>query len=254
MESLIKAVLEAGEHVKKGFSEVQDVQYKSAKDLVTRYDVETENILKKLIQPLYPEHTIVAEESSKGNEKPEKAIYIDPIDGTTNFVHSFPFTAISVGVYENDEAVAGVVYNPIMNELYSAEKGSGAWLNDEQISVSSNDDTKKSLVATGFPYSIVERECTNMLTMLGNILKSTRGIRRAGSAALDLCYTAKGVFDCYYEFNLRPWDVAGGICIVREAGGTVTGFDGVPHDITGNFIMASNGVIHGKMLDLIRCP
>ncbi len=140
-----------------------------------------------------------------------------------------------------------------MNEMFCAEKGAGAFLNNERIRVSETQETKKSLIATGFPYSIVESRCPDVLSMLGKVLSNTRGIRRAGSAALDLCYTAKGTFDCYYEFNLKPWDVAAGICIVQEAGGKVSGPEGRKHSITGDFIIASNGLVHEEMLEIIKC-
>ncbi|QAR33215.1 inositol monophosphatase [Geovibrio thiophilus] len=253
MEELIKAALEAGEIIKDGFKKTKDVKYKGSIDLVTEYDVAVENFLKKKLSPLFPEHVIIGEESSTGREEPEKAIYIDPIDGTTNFVHSFPFVSVSIGFYENGEAVRGLVYNPVMDEMFCAEKGAGAFLNNERIRVSETQETKKSLIATGFPYSIVESRCPDVLSMLGKVLSNTRGIRRAGSAALDLCYTAKGTFDCYYEFNLKPWDVAGGICVVQEAGGQVSGLDGKKHRITGDFIIASNGIVHEDMLGLIKC-
>lgn len=253
MEALIKAALEAGEIIKDGFKKNKEVKYKGSIDLVTEYDVAVENFLKKKLAPLFPSHTIIGEESATGKEEPEKAIYIDPIDGTTNFVHAFPFTAISIGFYENGEAVRGLVYNPVLDEMFCAEKGAGAFLNNERIKVSETSETKKSLIATGFPYSIVERKCPDVLSMLGRVLSGTRGIRRAGSAALDLCYTAKGTFDCYYEFNLKPWDVAGGICIVQEAGGKVTALNGGKHRITGDFIMASNGLVHEDMLEMIKC-
>jgi myo-inositol-1(or 4)-monophosphatase len=253
MKGLIDAAQEAGEIIKDGFKTTKEVNYKGKIDLVTKYDVDVENFLKQKIQPLYPDYVIVGEESSRGDETPEKAIYVDPIDGTTNFVHGFPFCAVSMGVYLKGEPVQGVVYNPVLDEMFTAEAGSGAFRNGERLKVSETRETKKSLIATGFPYSIVERRCGDVLSMLKRVLENTRGIRRAGSAALDLCYTAKGVFDCYYEFNLKPWDVAGGICVVLEAGGKVTGLNNEKHCVTGEFILASNGIIHNDMLEVLRC-
>lgn len=252
MKDLINATLEAGRIIEDGFKKSKDIQYKGSIDLVTEYDVRVENFLKKKLAPMFPDFVIVGEESSTGNEIPDKAIYIDPIDGTTNFVHSFPFVAISIGFFVNGEAVKGVVYNPIINEMFCAEKGSGAFLNNERITVSDTTETKNSLIATGFPYSISESNCMEILPMLGKVLNNTRGVRRAGSAALDLCYTARGTFDAYYEFNLKPWDVAAGICILKEAGGKVTDGKGEKYNLNDKLILVTNGLLHQKMLKLIN--
>lgn len=248
MQKLIEISREAGKILEDGFRKQKHVSYKGDIDLVTEYDVAVENYLKKAIAPLYPDYVIIGEESSTGTERPEKAIYVDPIDGTTNFVHGFPFCAVSIGFYSGGEAVMGIVYNPVMNELFTAEKGSGAFLNGAPIHVSGNTDVNKSLVATGFPYTIAGGGFPDTLPVLGRVLSRTRGVRRAGSAALDLCYTAKGVFDCYYESNLKPWDVAAGICILHEAGGRVTNRQGGRHIVTDNFILATNGHVHDEML------
>jgi myo-inositol-1(or 4)-monophosphatase len=252
MKRLIEIALEAGKILEDGYRKQKNVSYKGSIDLVTEYDVGVEKFLKKELAPLYTDYVIVGEESSTGTEMPERAIYIDPIDGTTNFVHGFPFCAVSIGFYNKGEAVKGIVYNPVINEMFTAEKGSGAFLNNERIKVSGNNELQKSLVATGFPYTIANGCFYETLPVLGKVLSKTRGIRRAGSAALDLCYTAKGVFDCYYEWNLKPWDVAAGVCILSEAGGIVTDIKGEKHIVTDNFIIGSNGFVHSEMLNLIN--
>lgn len=247
-----KAVIKAGEHLRKGFYGVKEVSYKGKIDLVTKFDVEVEKIMMEELSFLLPEYGFVAEETAKEMSGKDKVIYIDPIDGTTNFVHGFPFCCISVGVYEKGEGVCGVVYNPVMNELYKAEKGCGAFLNGERIYASQKDVLSECLTATGFPYSIVQESSEQILGILGRVLANTRGIRRAGSAALDLCYTAKGVFDAYYEFNLSPWDIAGGAVIASEAGAAVTGPDlNKPMGLYDKFILAASGAVHREMYSLI---
>jgi len=235
------AVLKAGEHLLKGFNSVKSVSYKGKVDLVTQYDVEVEKILLNELSFMAGEYGFVAEETATEKTDKNKAVYIDPIDGTTNFVHGFPFCCISLGVYEDGEGVYGIVYNPVMNELYTAVKGEGAFLNGERIFGSEKTNIEECLVATGFPYSIVEQQPEEILRVLQRVLQSTRGIRRAGSAALDLCYSARGIFDIYYEFNLNPWDIAAGAIVAREAGLMVCGKEiDKPHDLYERFIVSSN--------------
>lgn len=251
-EKLIKIVEEAGEIVKEGFKSVKEVKYKGEIDLVTKYDVEVENFLKPRIQALYPEYTIVAEESTDVVTRPDKGIYIDPIDGTTNFVHGFPFVAVSVGIYDGITPVCGIVYNPVMEEMFTAEKGKGAFLNGEPISVKKSEKINQALIATGFPYSAVYSCSDKMMNILNNVLHTTRGIRRAGSAALDLCYTARGTFDAYYEFNLKPWDIAGGMVIVSEAGGVVSNSHGKNHNLLDDCIIAGSPKAHSEIFEIVK--
>jgi len=247
-----KAVLKAGDHLLKGFHSIKDVSYKGKIDLVTQYDVEVEKILLEELSFMNGEYGFVAEETATAKTDRNKAVYIDPIDGTTNFVHGFPFCCISLGVYEHGEGVYGIVYNPVMNELYTAEKGCGAFLNGERIYASEKDSLEESLIATGFPYSVVTEKPEEIMLILQRVLSNTRGIRRAGSAALDLCYCAKGVFDGYYEFNLSPWDIAAGAVIAAEAGLTVRGKErGLPADLYERFIMSANSGICDELSGLI---
>jgi len=253
LSKIEKAVLKAGEHLLKGFNSTKQVSHKGKIDLVTQYDVEVEKILLNELSFMSGEYDFVAEETHKERAKKDKAIYIDPIDGTTNFIHGFPFCCISVGVYNGNEGLAGVVYNPVMNEMFIAEKGGGAFLNGERIYASEKSRSIDCLVATGFPYGIAEGQENNILDILACVLKNTRGIRRAGSAALDLCYTARGVFDGYYEFNLSPWDIAGGAVVATEAGCRVTGInDTTSPDLYERFILAASAGVHGELLDFIR--
>ena len=247
-----KAVLKAGEHLIKGFDGIKEVSFKGKIDLVTQYDVEVEKILMEELSSLTPEYSFVAEETAKEKSSNDKVIYIDPIDGTTNFVHGFPFCCISVGVYDKAEGLCGVVYNPVMGELFKAEQGGGAYLNGERIYASKKSELADSLIATGFPCNDSYSTSPEMLNILGNILSETRGIRRAGSAALDLCYTARGVFDAFYEFNLSPWDIAAGNIIASEAGAVVSGYDkNRPADLYERFILASSPSLHEKLFKIV---
>ncbi|ADD67932.1 inositol monophosphatase [Denitrovibrio acetiphilus DSM 12809] len=239
LSKIEKAVTKAGEHLLKGFNSVKEISYKGKIDIVTQFDVEVEKILLNELSFMMPEYGFVAEETAQQKTDKKKVVYIDPIDGTTNFVHGFPFCCVSVGVYEEGEGIYGVIYNPILREMFIAEKGQGAYLNRQKIQVSSKHNIQEALVATGFPYSIAEGNPQAALELLGTILKNTRGIRRAGSAALDLCYVAKGVFDAYYEFDLSPWDIAAGAVIAGEAEAHVCGKDfSKSPDMYEKFIMA----------------
>ena len=252
LKQISDIVLEAGEIVKTGFFSNKNVKYKGEVDLVTEYDVKTEEFLKEKLQKLFPDFKIIGEETnSDKNEYPnENVIFIDPIDGTTNFVHGVPFVAVSVGVITEKEGKYGVVYNPILDELYSAETGMGAYCNGTQIKVSSTPSLINSLIATGFPYK--KDNLPYLMKVLEQVLLNSRGIRRAGAASLDLCYTARGIYDLYYETRLKPWDIAGGLIIVREAGGIVTKLDGRYHEMDSDSLIASNGLLHVEFLNLLN--
>jgi len=260
LEKLIAITKEAGKIIKDGFNESKEITHKGSIDLVTQYDVKVEKFLLEKLSILFPDYMLIAEESYK-NEKPTKdRIYIDPIDGTTNFVHSIPFVAISIGVVKNNELYLAVVYNPILDECYSAQKSMGAMLNGAHIYVNSTNHTiLNSLIATGFPYAISsqDREKSQnavnwVMPKVEKILTSSQGIRRLGSAALDLCYVARGSFEGYYEAFLLPWDVSAGILIVQEAGGVVTTQKNENYNLDkDNIVIATNGHIHKELLDLL---
>lgn len=250
-EELIAIIKEAGELLKEGYFLEKDVSFKGKKDLVTKYDVGIENFLKDKFSKVFSDYTIIAEESDNKDNEFLNSIIIDPIDGTTNFVNQVPHTAISVGVYKNKKPYIGVVYNPILDELYEATVGNGAFLNGKRIEVSNENDLQKSLIATGFPYTSGSNEddLNDVMSKLKNILPFCQDIRRLGSASLDLCYVARGVFEGYYEMNLKAWDVSAGLLIVQEAGGKISGINGSEYKIfEDKYIVASNGIIHDKLI------
>jgi myo-inositol-1(or 4)-monophosphatase len=250
-DPLIAIAQEAGTLFLEGYHARKEVTYKSEVDLVTEYDVAVEKLLKERLAEAFPGYALVGEESSETLTYPEKAIYIDPIDGTTNFVHGIPFCAISVGIWEAQRPVAGCVYNPVLEELFFAQKGKGATLNGEPIRVDDAETLTQSLIATGFPYTKIEKglDFEWVLQTMESLLPCTRDIRRLGSAAIDLCYVAKGTFSGFYEINLKPWDVAAGILIVQEAGGKISRSDGADYTLDQRIIVASNGRIHEKLVE-----
>jgi len=251
---LTNIVMECRELFLKGYRADKNIQYKGTVDLVTEYDVAIEKHLGKSLQEAFPDFEIIGEEGTKEITHPKKAIYIDPIDGTTNFIHGLPFCAISVGIWEDGKPVAGVVYNPVLDECFSAERGMGAFLNGKQIYVSKQRDFQQSLIATGFPYTKVTKgeDYEWVLRTMANLLPVTRDIRRTGSAAIDLCYVACGRFEAYYECNLKPWDVAAGVLIVEEALGKISNEKGEKYTLENHIIASSNAFVHTDLLSHIR--
>ncbi|WP_418180188.1 inositol monophosphatase family protein [Aliarcobacter lanthieri] len=250
-KKLIKIIKKAGKILKKGFYSNKDVTFKAKKDLVTKYDVAVENYLKKHFIKHFKEFNIIAEESDNSNIEFNNSIIIDPIDGTTNFVNGVPHTAISVGVYKDKKPYLAVVYNPILDELYVAKIGKGAFLNGEKLSVSTEYDLQKSLLATGFPYTSGSNEddLNDVIKKIKDILPHCQDLRRLGSASIDLCMVAKGTFEGYYEMNLKPWDVSAGVLILSEAGGKVTNIKGEQYNLfEDKYIVATNGKIHEELL------
>jgi myo-inositol-1(or 4)-monophosphatase len=250
-ETLSRIVREAGALFKEGYYASKEVSFKGSVDLVTQYDLQVELLLKQKLADAFPDYTPVGEETSETITHPEKAIYIDPIDGTTNFVHGIPFCSISVGMFEKGQPVAAVVYLPILDELYRAEAGHGAFCNGEPIRVSSEKSLERSLMATGFPYTKVEmgRDFNWVLETMRRLLPCTRDIRRLGSASVDLCYVARGTFEGFYEVNLKPWDVAAGLLIVQEAGGKISKEDGGTYSLDDRIIVATNSSIHAVLIE-----
>lgn len=244
---------EAGKILLKAFRSPDTiVSYKSRTNLVTDADMSSEAYIVSKITAAFPAHSIVAEEGGGKDVSGDYIWYVDPLDGTNNFAHGLPFFCVSIGVFsvELKRVVAGVVYNPFLNEMFTATYGGGAYLNGEGIAVSAMEDIGKSLIATGFPYDKDTVE-TNNLKEFNHILPRIQGIRRMGSAAIDLSYVACGRLDGYWEGSLRPWDTAAGSLIVTEAGGSVTRYDGGAFHPEFPEIAASNGRIHGQMTDLL---
>ncbi len=236
----------AGSIIKKNFHLTHRFDTKTTEyDPVTAIDIEVENFLKEQLSKLVPGSEFLSEETDSDFKDARKLWIVDPIDGTVNFLHGFPFVCTSIALQIDGIIVKGVVYNPITDELFFAEKGFGSTLNGRKIHVSTNDDFKRCLLATGFPYAYNTLE-NNNLTYFDHFHKKVHGIRRAGSAALDMCYVASGIFDGYWEQYLKPWDVAAGKIIVEEAAGVVTNFrDGFT--LKDNTIIASNPSLHKLM-------
>ncbi|MGA1862316.1 inositol monophosphatase family protein [Deferribacter thermophilus] len=251
LDFLKDVALKAGKIIKENFLLNNKVYHKGKIDLVTEIDIKVENFIKEKLSKHFDKVKIIAEESFEGDFQNDNVFFIDPIDGTTNFVHRFPFVAVSIAYYSKDCQI-GVVYNPIIDELFYAQTDKGAFLNGVQIFVSKNESINNSLIATGFPYSSVEKNIKELINILERILKSSRGVRRAGSAALDLCYVAKGVFDGYYETGLKPWDVAAGMVIVKEAGGVILNRNGRNYNFVDDYIVATNGKITDDLLGILN--
>ena len=250
-KELIKIIKKAGKILKKGYYSNKDVTFKAKKDLVTKYDVAVENYLKKKFSKKFKEFNIIAEESDNTTIEFNNSIIIDPIDGTTNFVNGVPHTAISVGVYKDKKPYLAIVYNPILDELYEAKIGKGAYLNGKKLEVSKEENFQKALIATGFPYSSGTNsdDLNDVIKKLKDILPLCQDIRRLGSASIDLCMVAKGTFEGYYEMNLKAWDVSAGILILTEAGGTVSTIDGSEYKLfEDKYIVATNGKIHDELI------
>jgi myo-inositol-1(or 4)-monophosphatase len=246
---------EAGAMLMHYFHQHLKVEYKGDADLVTAADRASEVLIRQRIQQQFPGHDVLGEEQGLNDQGSDYRWYVDPLDGTTNFAHGYPVFCVSMALErrspgERDDGqgvrIAGVVYDPTRDELFSAEQGRGAQLNGERIQVSRIATLKECLVATGFPSH--KRHKNPNIHFYHQITLRTHGVRRAGSAALDLCCVASGRFDGFWEFNLNPWDTAAGVLIVEEAGGQVSRFDGSPFELNSHETIASNGLIHKALL------
>jgi len=248
---LVEIGLKAGDIVKKASTEAKKIVHKGRIDLVTETDIAVEDMLKQELAILLPGSDFLAEESAKNTELGEFTWIIDPLDGTTNFAHGLPFVANSIALWHRDRVVLGVVNLPLMDEIFSAYENGGAFMNGNLIAVSNESAMEQSLIATGFPYAI-EEHLETIIKNLRRLLPLTQGIRRPGSAALDLAYVACGRYEGFYESALNPWDTAAGILLVKEAGGIVSEFDlEMPYTFDSNTILATNGHIHQELSDLI---
>jgi len=251
-EVLYKAALESGKIIKDYFEKKFEISSKDViSNLVTEVDKKSESKIIEIIKENYPDHSILSEEIGAMESESEVKWIIDPIDGTINYAHSIPLCCVSIGVEVNNGIVLGVVYNPISGEFFFAEKGKGAYLNDKKIAVSKEDNLKKSLIVTGFPYN-TSGNPHKPVQVFAEFVNGDIPVRRLGSAALDLCWTACGRFDGFWEYNLNPWDVAAGYLIMTESGGQVTDFEGMDFSVYKKEILATNGSIHHQMLDVIQ--
>tara|TARA_B100001245_G_scaffold213761_1_gene179864 strand:+ start:312 stop:1106 length:795 start_codon:yes stop_codon:yes gene_type:complete len=242
---MTRAAYKAGNILIKDFREVENLQVskKGIGDFVTSADLNSENTIIKVLQKAYPEIKIISEETNPDIKfnKYEKKWIIDPLDGTLNFLHGLPHFAISIALMIKEEIISGIIYDPIKDELFWAEKGVGAFLNDKRIRVSGRNQLKDALVSTGIPWKGMESSHKNYLKILENIMKNSSGIRRYGAAALDLAYVAAGRYDAFWEFNLKTWDIAAGSLLVKEAGGYVGNINKNENYLyTGNIYACNN--------------
>ena len=244
-------VYDAGKNILSYIGHEKSVEYKGDINLVTIADKTTEKLIYDFLHEKFPEDSIMAEEGNFFEGASDYTWVVDPLDGTTSFAHNFPFFAVSIGLINKEkQPVLGVVYNPFFNEYFSASLGSGAFLNNNLIKVSNVKNIAQSLIGTGFPYN--RREIMNtIMKRLQNVLYNVHDVRRTGSAALDIVYVAAGRLDGYYEQGLQPWDVAGGLCILREAGGHSSSYSGDPINIFCPETVVSNRFIHNDFLKII---
>ena len=236
---------EAGSLLMSYFGKVV-IEYKGDVDLVTQADRSSEELIFARIRKQWPAHDVMGEEGSRHETGSDFLWYVDPLDGTTNFAHGYPVFCVSIALEHKGERIAGVIYDPTRDEMFAAEKGSGSRLNGRPICVSKTARLAESLIATGFPSH--KRHKNPNIHFYHQITLRSHGVRRAGSAALDLCCVACGRYDAFWEFNLNPWDTAAGVLLVEEAGGAVTNFTGGPFAINSREVLASNVLLHDELL------
>lgn len=249
----IEAAKEAGNYLKFNVGRVRKIEMKSGEErnLVSEIDKTSEQKIIEIIKRHYPGHSILAEESGGSGISSDTKWIIDPLDGTTNFLHGLRIFCVSIAVEQRGTIVAGVVYDPNLDELFTAERGSGAYLNGKKLKVTDTAKLMDSMLVTGFPYDIAQNP-DHAVEHFVNFLMAGQAVRRLGSAALDLAYVAAGRFDGFWEVNLNPWDMAAGVLFVQEAGGVVTDFAGKAQSIYQKQVLASNGKVHTAMLEVLN--
>jgi myo-inositol-1(or 4)-monophosphatase len=248
LDFAIRLATNAGKFLKDHLHDDITIEHKGRIDLVTNMDCRIQTGIVEEIERAWPGHGILAEEDCLKKGDTEYTWIIDPIDGTTNFIHHIPFFCVSIAVAKSGQPFIGVCYNPISGDLFHAQAGQGAHQNGRRIFVSATEKLLDSLVATGFPYT--QQNIDSIIARFSCVLGRAQGIRRLGSAELDLCYVAAGAFDAFWEEGLKPWDMAAGVAILKEAGGVVTSLDGSPFDLYRGDIVASNAKVHHELL---RC-
>jgi len=247
LSTAIDIAREAGTLLVELASQPLEIKYKLRSDLVTIADRRSEELIVKRLHGRFPNHAIVAEEGGTHRSGSDYCWYVDPLDGTTNYAHGFPVYSVTLGLAQRGEVIAGVVYDPTRNEMYAAERGAGAFLNGQRLHVSSTEKLSASLVATGFPPFATNHDLN--IQFYFRFTEVSHGIRRAGSAALDLCCVAAGRFEGFWELKLNPWDKAAGTLMVTEAGGRISDVRGAAFNLLGDDIFASNGLVHDQMLE-----
>jgi len=252
-DEAVAAAKEAGALQRERLTGEMEVCFKGEVDLVTEVDRLSEDLILTRLRNSFPGHCFLAEEGGAQGENSSHRWVIDPLDGTTNYAHGFPWFCVSIALEVDGELTLGVIYHPMMDQLFTAVKGEGAYLNGQRILVSNRHPLRRSLLATGFPYDVA-RDNENNFGHFFDFQLAARGVRRAGAAALDLAYVAAGRLDGYWECKLKPWDVAAGALLVAEAGGSVTNHAGERYSIYDHRILASNGAIHKEMLGVLSPP
>ena len=247
LSAAMEIAREAGALLAELSTQPLEIKYKCRSDLVTVADRRSEALIVGRLRERFPDHAIVAEAGGNHRSSSDYCWYVDPLDGTTNYAHGFPVYCVTLGLAYRGEVVAGVVYDPTRDEMYTAERGAGAYLNGQPLHVSPTENLSESLVATGFPPFATNHDL-NVLFYF-RFTELSHGIRRAGSAALDLCCVAAGRFEGFWELKLNPWDKAAGTLMVTEAGGRVTDVRGAPFNLLGDDVFASNGLVHNQMLE-----
>lgn len=251
IDTVIDIARQAGTIIREGFGKQFDFEYKTNEsNLVTEYDQKSEAFIITEIRKQFPGHDILAEESGAHPAGSEYRWVIDPLDGTTNFAHGLPLFSVSIGVQKHGETICGAVYDVMQDTMYAAESGSGAFRNGNPIHVSTKNTLAHSLLVTGFPYTIAQNP-HSAFEIFTAITKQSRGIRRLGSAAIDFCYLAAGVFEAFWEVELHPWDMCAGKLLVEEAGGMVTDFTGKQTDIFTSHMVSSNRLVHDELITII---
>jgi len=247
----ISAAYKGAEILRARFGKIQKKRKKGTIDLVTEADAESEKTIIETIRKVFPDHMILAEESGLSSGEADCKWIIDPLDGTTNFTHQLDLFSVSIAFALKGEIVIGIVLVPLTGELFTATSGKGATLNNHPIQVSKSEIVGESLLVTGFPYNFDET-LPALMDRFSRCLRASQGVRRLGSAAIDLCYVACGKFDAFWEQNLNPWDTAAGVLIAREAGAVVTDFSNRPFTVDNKKLLVTNGKIHREMLSLLE--
>lgn len=251
LEFAVECARESGRIQAEYFQKKIGIHHKGDINIVTDVDLACQTAIIDLIEKHYPGDYIIAEEKQNVFEGNHNKWIVDPLDGTTNYAHGYPFFCTSIAYEVMGEVVVGVVYNPIFNELFTARKGDGVYLNGKRVAVSVIGDMKQALLSTGFPYDL-PTSARNNISQFVKFLYNAQAVRRDGSAALNLAYVACGRFDGHWEMKLNPWDMAAGVLMVTEAGGLVTDFHGLPFSIYGDELVASNGLIHRRLIEILK--
>ncbi|MBI1798057.1 MAG: inositol monophosphatase [Candidatus Eisenbacteria bacterium] len=241
----------SGAVLREGWGRIHAPERKGRIDLVTEFDRRSERLLLEGLRSRFPDHAVLAEESGQHPADGTVRWLVDPLDGTTNFSHNYPFFCVSIAAEIGGELCAGAVYDPVRDEMFAAARGAGAALNGAPLRVSALDRVDDALLVTGFPYDVREHP-ERSVPLFQAFLTRAQGIRRDGSAALNLCYLAAGRFDGFWEGSLSPWDMAAGVVIAREAGGRISDYDGATFDLAARRILATNGHLHDEMMEILR--